>query len=441
MATSVNYPGISRSDLANRVAMRELKQLSSSLAKCTFVANRKASSLNISDVIKLSWPPYGIDQMPMRVVRLAYGELANGAVRVECVQDIFGLPQSVYSAPPPSGWTEPTNLPAPCPYQTLIEVPYWSVVKDFTGESQSLLGDIDDLDGLVAACGSRPSSDAFGYKALARVSGSFEDKGFGVFTPTAVVTELMPQSATQVSVGLTSGIGIEEVDVGGLAVIDGEWFKVVSLNLSTQIVTLERGLLDTVPVSHPSGSRIWFVEGFRHYITPEYVSGETVRVKLLTRTARGTLPESAATQMSLLLNKRFIRPYCPGNTQVNAKRYPAVVAGEINVSWATRNRQSQTAYLVLQTAGAITPEAGQTTTVRFYNENGSLRRTVSGITGNSTTWPFSQELADSGLGRANAHIKVEIESSRDGHISWQKHIIEFDRTGYGLRYGEYYGGA
>ena len=66
---------------------------------------------------------------------------------------------------------------------------------------------------------------------------------------------------------------------------------------------------------------------------------------------------------------------------------------------------------------------------------------MSGITGNSTTWPFSQELADSGLGRANAHIKVEIESSRDGHISWQKHIIEFDRTGYGLRYGEYYGGA
>lgn len=441
VATTVNYPGISRAELANRVAMRELKQLSSNLAKCTFVANRQASGLNIGDVVKLSWPPYGIDQMVMRVARIAYGELANGAVRVECVQDIFGLPQSVYSAPPPSGWTEPTSLPAPCPHQTLFEVPYWSVVKDFTGESQSLLGDIDDLDGLVAACGSRPSSDAFGFKALARVSGSFADKGFGIFTPTALLTAMLPQSAVQVSVGLTSGIGLEEVSAGGLTVIDGEWLKVVSLNLATQTVTLERGMLDTVPASHPAGSRIWFVDGFRHYLTPEYVAGETVRVKLLTRTARGTLPEAAATEMSLPLDKRFIRPYCPGNAQINGKRYPTAVAGEINVGWATRNRQSQTAYLVLQTEGAITPEAGQTVTVRFYNENGSLRRTVSGITGNGTTWALAQELADSGLGRVNAHVKVEIEASRDGHVSWQKHVIEFDRTGYGLRYGDYYGGA
>jgi hypothetical protein len=441
VATTVNYPGISRAELANRVAMRELKQLSSSLAKCTFVANRQASGLNIGDVVKLSWPPYGIDQMVMRVARIAYGELANGAVRVECVQDIFGLPQSVYSAPPPSGWTEPTSLPAPCPHQTLFEVPYWSVVKDFTGESQSLLGDIGDLDGLVAACGSRSSSDAFGFKALARVSGSFTDKGFGIFTPTAVLTAMLPQAATQVGVALTAGIGLEEVDAGSLALIDGEWLKVVSLNLATQTVTLERGMLDTVPASHPAGSRIWFVDGFRHYLTPEYVAGETVRVKLLTRTARGTLPEAAATEMSLPLNKRFIRPYCPGNAQVNGKRYPTVVAGEINVSWATRNRQSQTAYLVLQTEGAITPETGQTVTVRFYNENGQLARTVSGITGNATTWPLAQELGDSGLGRVNAHVKVEIEASRDGHVSWQKHVIEFDRTGYGLRYGDYYGGA
>jgi len=31
--------------------------------------------------------------------------------------------------------------------------------------------------------------------------------------------------------------------------------------------------------------------------------------------------------------------------------------------------------------------------------------------------------------------------AQPGHVSWQKHVIEFDRTGYGLRYGDYYGGA
>ena len=440
VATTVNYPGISRADLANKVAMRELRQLSTPLAKCTFVANRAAANLSIGDVIKLSWPPYGIDAMPMRVVRISYGELARGAVRVECVQDIFGLPQSVYSAPPPSGWTEPTSLPAPCPQQALFEVPYWLVVKDFTGESQSLLSDIDDLDGLVATLGARPSSDAFGYKALARVSGAFEDKGFGIFAPTATLVDALAQSAAQATVSFTAGIGIEDVTPGGLALINGEWVQVSGLDLAARTVTLERGMLDTVPVSHPAGSRIWFVDGFRHYVTPEYVAGETVRVKLLTRTARGTLPEAAATEMSLRLDRRFIRPYCPGNVRINGRSYPAAVAGEIAITWATRNRQSQTAYLVRQTEGAITPELNQTTTVRIYNENGALVRTESGLTGNGYTWPLSQEATDSGLGRVNASLKVEIEASRDGHVSWQKQVIQFERAGYGLRYGQYYGG-
>ena len=441
VSTSIRYPGISRADLANRVAMRELKQLSASLAKCTLVANRQASSLNIGDVIKLSWPPYGIDQLPMRVARLAYGELASGAVRIECVQDIFGLPQSVYSAPPPSGWTEPTSLPAPCPHQQLFEMPYWWVVKEVTGESDSLLGDIDDLDGLVIACGARPSSDAFGFKTLARISGTYEDKGLGIFTPTATLTESLPQSAARISVSLTAGIDLDYVKPGGLAVINNEWLQVVALDLTAQTVTLERGMLDTVPAVHTVGSRLWFVEDFHQYLTPEYVSGETVSVKLLTRTARGILPEAAATAMSLQLNRRFIRPYCPGNVRINGQSYPAAVSGEISVSWATRNRQSQTAYLVRQTEGSITPETNQTTTVRFYNENGSLRRTMSGLTGNSINWPLAQERADSGLSRVNVQIRVDIESSRDGHPSWQRQIIHCERAGYGLHYGKYYGGV
>ncbi|MCW7536704.1 phage tail protein [Aquabacterium sp. A7-Y] len=444
VATSLQYPGISHGALATRVAMRELKQLSASLAKCTFIANRQAAALQIGGVVKLSWPPYGIEQLPMRIVRTAYGELASGAVRVDCVQDIFGLPQSVYSAPPPSGWKEPTSEPLPCPQQALFEVPYWWIVQDLTGESDSRLGDIGDLDGLVAVCGSRPSGDAFGFKAMARVGGGWEDKGQGSFTPTAILAVALPPSGSQVRVSLANGIGLEDVEAGGLALVNGEWLKVASLDRAgagEPAAVFERGLLDTVPVGHPAGSRVWFAEEARHYLQPEYVQGETVRARLLTQTARGTLPLGEAPEMSLTLAKRFIRPYCPGNPRVNSRTYPAAVAGEIIISWATRNRRTQTAYLVLQTEGEITPEAGQTTTVRFYGETGSLRRTLTGLAGNSVTWPLAQELADSGLGRVNAKLRVEIESLRDGHVSWQKHSIEFERAGYGLHYGNYYGGV
>ncbi|WKB54391.1 phage tail protein [Eleftheria terrae] len=440
-ATSIQYPGISHAALANRVAMRELKQLSASLAKCTFIGNRQAAGLQIGDVIKLAWPPYGIEQLPMRVVRIAYGELTNGAVRVDCVQDVFGLPQSVYLAPPSSGWREPTSEPQPCPQQLLFEVPYWWVVQDLTGESDSRLGDIDELDGLVAACGTRPSGDAFGIKVFARLSGGFEEKGSGSFTPSAVLADALPQSAAQVRVPLVWASDLVEVAPGGLALVNAEWLKVADVEAASPAVVLERGLLDTVPGHHPAGSRLWFVEEGRHYLQPEYVAGETVRAKLLTQTPRGTLPANVATEIRLQLNKRFIRPYCPGRLQVNGRAYPVAVAGPISVSWATRNRRSQTAYLVLQAEGSVTPEAGQTTTVRFYGETGRLCRTMTGLIGDSVTWPLAQELADSGLGRVNGRLRIEVEAARDGHTSWQHHNIEFERAGYGMHYGKFYGGA
>jgi hypothetical protein len=268
----------------------------------------------------------------------------------------------------------------------------------------------------------------------------FQSQGFGTFTPTAVLTEALGQSAINSTVGVAGGIDLEEVEPNTLAVVDGEWVQVTAVNLIAQTVTLERGLLDTVPVPHAVGARLCFVDGWRFYLTPEYVQNEVARVKLLPRTPKGTFAEAAATELNLTLAKRFIRPYCPGNVRVKGLRYPSVITGELSVSWATRNRQSQTAYLALQTEGSITPEAGQTTTVRLFNEKSVLVRTLAGLIGSNVTWTLAEEASDSGLSRINGHLRIEIEAERGGHVSWQKQVIEFDRAGYGLRYGQYYGG-
>jgi hypothetical protein len=85
-------------------------------------------------------------------------------------------------------------------------------------------------------------------------------------------------------------------------VVDGEWVQVTAVNLVAQTVTLERGLLDTVPVVHAVGARLWFVEGWRFYLTPEYVQHEVARVKLLPRTPKRALPEAAATELNRVLS-------------------------------------------------------------------------------------------------------------------------------------------
>jgi hypothetical protein len=140
------------------------------------------------------------------------------------------------------------------------------------------------------------------------------------------------------------------------------------------------------------------------------------------------------------MNRRQNRPYPPGNVKINNVAYPAVAKGDLVISWAHRDRLSQTVSLVSQTNGNIGPEAGVTYTLRIYGEAGSLRRTYSGLTGTSQTYTQADDTADSGLGRPNAALRIELESNRSGVISLQKHSIAFERAGYGLSYDKYYGG-
>jgi hypothetical protein len=162
-------------------------------------------------------------------------------------------------------------------------------------------------------------------------------------------------------------------------------------------------------------------------------------VKCLPRTGLGTLTEAAAPENTTGIVRRFIRPYAPGNLKLNTVAYPAVVAGDLVVGWGTRNRQTQTAYLVAQDDGSITPETGQTTTVRIKNKLGTLVRTYSGLTGVSQTWDVATAAADAGTNGDT--VTLEIESARDSYTSLQMHSITVARAGYGMRYGQYYGGV
>ncbi len=151
----------------------------------------------------------------------------------------------------------------------------------------------------------------------------------------------------------------------------------------------------------------------------------------------GRLAESAATADSYTFTKRMIRPYPPGNVRVNNVMWPTVILGQMALTWAHRDRMQQTVYLVTQSEGSIGPEAGTTYTVRIYNENLGLQKNLTGLTTTSLTYTTTDEATDSGLGRINGRLKVEIESVRDGQVSWQKQTRSFERAGFGLNYGKY----
>ena len=76
-------------------------------------------------------------------------------------------------------------------------------------------------------------------------------------------------------------------------------------------------------------------------------------------------------------------PLPPENVLINGARYPADISGQYTISWAPNPREHVHGPAV---------SGDETYTLRLYDETNALRRTVTGITGNSYTW--STELLD-----------------------------------------------
>jgi hypothetical protein len=150
-------------------------------------------------------------------------------------------------------------------------------------------------------------------------------------------------------------------------------------------------------------------------------------------------PVLAANGQPMVLAGRQALPYPPGRIRLNGQTEPAVVAGDLTVAWAHRDRTQQTAYLVQQDEGDIGPELGVTYTLRIRNRNGMLAHTETGLLGTTFIWTAAVAALDAGA--LGDRITAEISAEHDGLSSWQPQVRVMDRAGYGLRWGQYWGGV
>jgi hypothetical protein len=435
VSETISYPGIRDDGIAQRVAMRELKARSTPLSRIRLTVNRRGWNLRAGDVFRFSWDKLGLSEVVFRVGQVQGGTLQDGKIAIEAVEDVFGLPTNTYAAQQPVGWTSPNNAPAAAPYRLVYEAPYWDMVRAFgEADAQALPADA----GYLVAAAVRPSSDAINFNLLTRTgANAYEEQGSGDFCPTCTLAaDLDPEVSSTINV--EGGTDMEDVAIGDYAVIGGtEWVAVTAINTGAGTVTVDRGILDTVPTAHAAGTRMFFPYQLNGFDQTEWLDGETVDAKILPITGLGALAEGSAPADSLTMDQRQARPYPPGNVQVNGQRWPVAMTGTLSLTWSHRDRLQQTAGFTKQDAGNVGPEYGVTYILRLYDETDTLRRTVNL---SATNYIWSVEEADCGLGRLNAHVRFELESVRSGLASFQKHSVEFDRAGYGLHYGNYYGG-
>lgn len=391
---SRQYPGLPNADLALRTALRDLRGATSGLARVTMTVNRDGWDLEPGDVIRFQWLPAGIQEMALRVLAVDYGDLTDGAIGLDCIEDVFSLPATSYVTPQESLWTSPEYAPQPSPFIAAFEAPYRELVQTLGPAAQSI-GATDCYLGVATV---KPAGITNGYALQTRAgAAAFADAGNGDWCPSTTLSSSIGPATTALPINASPDLAL--VNVGELAMIGtgtaAEMVRVDAVNPDTSAVTVARGCLDTVPRSHASGTRVLFLDQYAATDGVLYATGEAVQGRALTRGSTGLLDPVLAPVGTVTMAGRASRPYPPGNFRLNGAAYPASITGALTVSWAHRDRLLQDDQLVDTTAASIGPEVGTTYTLNLYDETNTLRRTYAGLSGTSQLW--DTEEADCGL--------------------------------------------
>jgi hypothetical protein len=200
--------------------------------------------------------------------------------------------------------------------------------------------------------------------------------------------------------------------VGQMLMIDDERLAVVDFDTASNLVTVKRGVGDTIPRPHVSGARVWFPDDDLTSDSRTYAEGETVFTKALTRISTDVLPIADAAEDSIELVGRFARPYPVADLKVGGVSiYDDSIRSDLLFTWATRNRVLQQDQLVGHQEAGVVAEDGTTYTIKIWNSTGTvLLREENGITTNA--WSYTAEKIFSDMTGATFLFDIYVE--RDG---------------------------
>ena len=326
VSESTEYAGIPTAELAGRVAARDLLQKSVGIRRFKLRFDRRAYRIQIGDVFRIRSHRRGIENIVLRAGRVEDGTLDKGEISITAVQDVFGLPATAITVPPPpSEWVEPDRTPLPITTRQLVELS-WRDLATWLDQPNLEIIQADETAAYLALLAAAPSSLSYGFVLQTRVGAApWENHDDGDFAGTALLASALPIGADTVTFALTDDRHLDNIAVGDALLIEDEICRLVSYDAIHLTGTLARGCVDTVPAAHAAGVRIWLLDDAAAP-TVAWTNGTTVQVRALTKTSIGILPEEQAISRSITLTARQARPYPPGNFRINDEIYPVTLA-------------------------------------------------------------------------------------------------------------------
>ena len=363
----IDFRGFTNRHTAGIGAARVLKVGSFPLARMSAKANRKAWALRQGDCFVLNWAPLGITGMVCRVTRPAGGELVNGQMTIEFVQDVFAYAATAYGNPDDSQWLNANGAAVACAQQQLVELPHGliyserkQVVAYASRANLGLLG-VQIWTSKVV----RQTAPGGGFHYVTIYVEGVHVRGW---CPIGTLSVNYAQNTayddvvgfdvgSMVDSDLLSSIpNFDRLGGQNLLMIDNEimaYSTVIGTGSSITIKDVLRGVYDTVPAAHSAGALVWFISAAPSAVVLEsstaFTPGDTAGAKLLPYNLRNVLPIASATALSLTVAGRADLPMPPGNVKVGAVSWPTSLSKSSTetVSWTERTRDRPFAPSVL----------------------------------------------------------------------------------------------
>lgn len=470
VSTSKNFYGVRNADLAARLALRELTQVSAPFLAINVEADRTAWTLVPGDMCKVSYPEHGIGEAFMRVGTVDYGKPGASVVKAALVEDIFSFGTSIFvpvgeslppviptpptvpepdpPAPPDTPWVDPATIATALDHHLIRDVPYFVLARS-VGDAAAQSIAYPSTGNMVLTAEDSVAVSSIGY--WTQIYGptgeaSLQQVGFLNNRKRVRLAAALPAEGTS-TLAFSSPYG-SPVEVGSImefvSVSDPDVFEMAAVTVNNDDGTYEltRGILDTVPRRWEVGDIVWNYPANSSVVDP---TGRTDNVdaiyKFTPRTSKGMYSVSSAPLVTVTAHDRMHLPYRPANVKLDGDLYSHQVDGtsDIVVTWSRRNRLTESSQILAWTDADTTPETGQTTTVEILDASGAVAFAHSGLTGTTYTVLASEISSAAG---ADGKAFIRVKSVRDGFESLNpatRKVTTIGAGGYGENYGKDYG--
>lgn len=419
------YPFLWGKTQANKLVNRERKAMSVPLARITLELRRNQRGLLPGSVFSMSWEEYGVQRMVFRVQSFDLGELLNGKVVLNAVQDEYAADDVIYADPEDSIFIPPVVSPEDIKLAAAIQLPYFfssnvetpasdgQVLYTFAAERPSAVSTgFDTFQGEVSrqfdvrdptnVPYAGTGALVLGYSRDAGITSGFDSTGFLV---------------NDVATGFIEAASLDAMRIanGGILYMNGEWLGYLNAvemsDGSWRISEVYRGLLGTTPQEHPPGTRVWAIS---HSHLPSGGSsdlneGETLYWTVGNRIGSNTQSPSSLFQARLTAGDLADRPVRPAMVKIDGLRTEDNVVNptvDCSITWNSRDRNRS--QIAIEADSPQTPDIAETYDVDIMI-NGVRN---SGLSGTGVSSPYTVPFSTTTGVPANFTGEVRVFSRR-----------------------------